>query len=73
MESVKDWIKFLKCKKFSFRFKIANLVMGDDLRQALLSLYTARLYAESISDDRLKKAIKQYMSDAEKAVLGIKK
>ena len=29
------WIEFFKDKRFNFRFKVANLVMGDRLRENL--------------------------------------
>lgn len=33
--NMRFWIEFFKDKRFNFRFKIANLVMGDRLREYL--------------------------------------
>ena len=32
---MKFWFEFFKDKRFNFRFKIANLIMGDRLREYL--------------------------------------
>ena len=47
METIRDWIEFFTDKRFSFRFKIANLIMGDDLRSAVAF---SRFSAKTILD-----------------------
>lgn len=44
------WFEFFKDNRFNFRFKIANLIMGDELRECLAFSY-ARLTSMMGNDE----------------------
>lgn len=52
---MKFWIEFFKDKRFSLDFKIANLIMGDSLRNYLA---TDLLVLQKIEDKQARKVEK---------------
>jgi hypothetical protein len=49
---MKFWIEFFRDKRFSLDFKIANLIMGDSLRNYLA---TDLIMLKKIEDDKARK------------------
>lgn len=54
-EAIMFWIEFLKDKRFSVRFKICNIIMGDRLREMVA--FSRMNAKEIIESEKLYKGI----------------
>lgn len=70
---MKFWLEFFADKRFGWRFKIANFIMGDYLRNHLaVGCLTNLSHIENFqTDDNIIKVLQKRAAKAKKAVIDV--